>query len=312
MLSTHQRLCCCHFVLQACSVLPIRSCLEVAVQRRAPSPPASLLWNPRALASGHLGPGGGAQQGLGGGVYNERDGKGWLAASVCSTPSPFLAGTLSPRMALPPSPLAMEYVNDFDLMKFEIKREPSEGRSGVSTASLGSTPYSSVPPSPTFSDPGMAGGGEAPRPGLEELYWLATLQQQLGADEVLGLSPDEAVELLQNQGPVSVEGPHGYYAGSPAEMGAQHVQVSDPVSLRGGRPKEGGQSEEGWGIVPGENYGLERDRTRSLRKIRETRSHFQNGRKWLNHGGQRDKIRRESCGSDFNPSSWEAIAGRFL
>lgn len=152
---------------------------------------------------------------------------------------------LSPRMALPPSPLAMEYVNDFDLMKFEIKREPSEGRSGVPTASLGSTPYSSVPPSPTFSEPGVVGSGEAPRPGLEELYWLATLQQQLGADEVLGLSPDEAVELLQNQGPVSAEGPHSYYSGSPGETGAQHVQVSGQVSLRGGRPKEGGQSKEG-------------------------------------------------------------------
>lgn len=143
----------------------------------------------------------------------------------------------NPRMAFPPSPLAMEYVNDFDLMKFEIKREPSEGRSGVPTASLGSTPYSSVPPSPTFSEPGMVGSAEAPRPGLEELYWLATLQQQLGADEVLGLSPDEAVELLQNQGPVSAEGPHGYYSGSPGETGAQHVQVSDRVSLSGGRPK---------------------------------------------------------------------------
>jgi leucine zipper protein len=82
----------------------------------------------------------------------------------------------------------------------------------------------------------MVGGGEAPRPGLEELYWLATLQQQLGSDEVLGLSPDEAVELLQNQGPVSMEGPLGYYSGSPGETGAQHVQVSDQVSLRGGRP----------------------------------------------------------------------------
>ncbi|XP_032774002.1 neural retina-specific leucine zipper protein isoform X1 [Rattus rattus] len=134
-------------------------------------------------------------------------------------------------MALPPSPLAMEYVNDFDLMKFEIKREPSEGRSGVPTASLGSTPYSSVPPSPTFSEPGMVGNGEAPRPaGLEELYWLATLQQQLGADEVLGLSPDEAVELLQSQGPVSVEGPHGYYSGSPGETGAPNVQLPERFS----------------------------------------------------------------------------------
>lgn len=130
-------------------------------------------------------------------------------------------------MALPPSPLAMEYVNDFDLMKFEVKREPSEGRSGPPTASLGSTPYSSVPPSPTFSESGMMGSTESPRPGLEELYWLATLQQQLGSGEVLGLSPEEAAELLQGQSPVPVDVPHGYYPGSPEEAGAQHAQVSD-------------------------------------------------------------------------------------
>ncbi|XP_010953119.2 neural retina-specific leucine zipper protein isoform X1 [Camelus bactrianus] len=136
----------------------------------------------------------------------------------------------SPRMALPPSPLAMEYVNDFDLMKFEVKREPSEGRSGPATASLGSTPYSSVPPSPTFSDPGMAGATDSSRPGLEELYWLATLQQQLGAGEALGLSPEEAVELLQGQGPVPVEGSHTYYPGSPEETGAQHAQLAERFS----------------------------------------------------------------------------------
>ncbi|KAB0344126.1 hypothetical protein FD754_021052 [Muntiacus muntjak] len=111
-------------------------------------------------------------------------------------------------MALPPSPLAMEYVNDFDLMKFEVKREPSEGRSGPPTASLGSTPCSSVPPSPTFSEPGM----------------------QLGAGEALGLSPEEAVELLQSQSPVPVEGPHAYYPGSPEETGAQHAQLAERFS----------------------------------------------------------------------------------
>jgi leucine zipper protein len=121
----------------------------------------------------------------------------------------------------------MEYVNDFDLMKFEVKREPSEGRSGLPTASLGSTPYSSVPPSPTFSEPGRVGVSEGPRPGLEDLYWLATMQQQLGAGEALGLSPDEAVELLQGQGPVPADGPHGYFPGSPEETGVQHAQVSD-------------------------------------------------------------------------------------
>ncbi|XP_059564464.1 neural retina-specific leucine zipper protein isoform X2 [Myotis daubentonii] len=133
-------------------------------------------------------------------------------------------------MALPPSPLAMEYVNDFDLMKFEVKREPSEGRSGTLTASLGSTPYSSVPPSPTFSEPGMLGATEGPRSGLEELYWLATLQQQQGSGEVLGLSPEEAVELLQGHNPVPVEGPHGYYPGSSEETGAQHAQLAERFS----------------------------------------------------------------------------------
>ncbi|XP_044515996.1 neural retina-specific leucine zipper protein [Gracilinanus agilis] len=128
-------------------------------------------------------------------------------------------------MALPPSPLAMEYVNDFDLMKFEVKREPPEGRSGPPTASLGSTPYSSVPPSPTFSDPGVVGATEGVRQGLEELYWLAALQQQLGAGEGLGLSPDEAVEFLQVQGPAPAEGPLSHYPGSAEEMGGPNPQL---------------------------------------------------------------------------------------
>ncbi|XP_055990320.1 neural retina-specific leucine zipper protein [Sorex fumeus] len=133
-------------------------------------------------------------------------------------------------MALPPSPLAMEYVNDFDLMKFEVKREPSEGRAAPSTASLGSTPYSSVPPSPTLSDPGLGGGMEGPRPGLEELYWLAALQQQLGTGEALGLSPEEAAELLQDHSLLPAEEPHDLYPGSPEEMGTQRAQLPERFS----------------------------------------------------------------------------------
>ncbi|XP_074092331.1 neural retina-specific leucine zipper protein [Macrotis lagotis] len=128
-------------------------------------------------------------------------------------------------MAMPPSPLAMEYVNDFDLMKFEVKREPPEGRPGPPTASLGSTPYSSVPPSPTFSDPGVAGAAEGIRQGLEELYWLAALQ--LGTGEGLGLSPEEAVEFLQGQGPAPAEGTLSHYPGSSEEMGGLNPQLPE-------------------------------------------------------------------------------------
>ncbi|XP_048218836.1 neural retina-specific leucine zipper protein [Perognathus longimembris pacificus] len=133
-------------------------------------------------------------------------------------------------MALPPSALAMEYVNDFDLMKFEVKREPSEGRPGLPTASLGSTPCSSEPPSPSFSEPGAVGAAEGARPGLEELYWLAALQQQLGAGEGLGLSPDEAAELLQGPGPGAGEAAPGFYAGSPEPAAAPRPQLAERFS----------------------------------------------------------------------------------
>lgn len=54
VLSTHQRLC-CHSVLQIFSfLLPVRNCLEVAVQGRGAG---SVLWNPRSLVPGKLGPG---------------------------------------------------------------------------------------------------------------------------------------------------------------------------------------------------------------------------------------------------------------
>ncbi|XP_028934270.1 neural retina-specific leucine zipper protein [Ornithorhynchus anatinus] len=133
-------------------------------------------------------------------------------------------------MALPPSPLAMEYVNDFDLMKFEVKREPSEGGGGLSETSLGSTPYSSVPPSPSLSDAGTAGVPERAHPAPEELYWLAALQQQLGAGagEGVGLTPEEAVELLQGQLPAPDESPHPHGLGPLDQPGTGHTQLPDP------------------------------------------------------------------------------------
>uniref|UniRef100_A0A8C8RVZ9 BZIP domain-containing protein n=1 Tax=Pelusios castaneus TaxID=367368 RepID=A0A8C8RVZ9_9SAUR len=98
-----------------------------------------------------------------------------------------------PLAELPTSPLALEYLNDFDLLKFEVKREPTGPMGG---ASPGPSPCNSVPPSPTLSERGLGGGGD-PQAGLEELYWLAALHQQMaGGGEGLGLSTEEAVEAL--------------------------------------------------------------------------------------------------------------------
>nr|XP_056719267.1 neural retina-specific leucine zipper protein [Euleptes europaea] len=94
--------------------------------------------------------------------------------------------------ALPPSPLALEYLDEFDLLKLEVKQEAA--RAGGS-ASLDSTPCSSVPPSPTFDKAGD-------KSTLEELYWMATLHQTLAAAAGGGpegqLVPgfDEAMEAL--------------------------------------------------------------------------------------------------------------------
>lgn len=90
---------------------------------------------------------------------------------------------------LPTSPLAMEYVNDFDLMKFEVKKEPAEserlglaqcGRllaGGSLSSTPMSTPCSSVPPSPSFSAPSPGSGGE-PKAHLEDFYWMGGYAQQ--------------------------------------------------------------------------------------------------------------------------------------
>ncbi|XP_039224658.1 transcription factor MafA [Crotalus tigris] len=128
---------------------------------------------------------------------------------------------------LPSSPLAIEYVNDFDLMKFEVKKEPAEAErfchrlpppGSLSSTPL-STPCSSVPSSPSFCDaspggqtaPGLGaptggpGGGHPngghgnPAPGkaaqLEDLYWMSSYQHHLNP-EALNLTPEDAVEAL--------------------------------------------------------------------------------------------------------------------
>ncbi|XP_045905979.1 neural retina-specific leucine zipper protein [Micropterus dolomieu] len=152
-----------------------------------------------------------------------------------------------PMPSLPPSPLAMEYLNDFDLLKFEVKPDTpplpppcAYPKSGLShdpssspytshppqDSSLSSSPYNSLPPSPTLSDahPPPSGssslssssssisfplsisnsftssgissgsqgnvegspahsGPQGPTPAsLEDLIWLAALQQQFGGE----------------------------------------------------------------------------------------------------------------------------------
>lgn len=78
-----------------------------------------------------------------------------------------MATDLAMSAELPNSPLAIEYVNDFDLMKFEVKKEPPEADrynchrlpSGSLSSTPISTPCSSVPSSPSFCAPSPGGGG---------------------------------------------------------------------------------------------------------------------------------------------------------
>ncbi|XP_026880327.2 transcription factor MafB [Electrophorus electricus] len=109
--------------------------------------------------------------------------------------------TMGPE--LPTSPLALEYVNDFDLMKFDVKKEALAGleRSNIRpcnrlqpqgsvSSSPVSTPCSSVPSSPSFSPTEQ-------KSHLEELYWMpsAGYPQQLDP-QALSMTPEDAVEAL--------------------------------------------------------------------------------------------------------------------
>uniref|UniRef100_A0A3P8WZ82 Transcription factor MafB n=1 Tax=Cynoglossus semilaevis TaxID=244447 RepID=A0A3P8WZ82_CYNSE len=108
---------------------------------------------------------------------------------------------------LPSSPLALEYVNDFDLMKFDVKKEGLAGlerggvrqctrvqpQGSVSSTPI-STPCSSVPSSPSFSPTEQ-------KNHLEELYWMpgGSYHQQIDP-QTLSLTPEDAVEALIGAG----------------------------------------------------------------------------------------------------------------
>nr|XP_009667800.1 PREDICTED: transcription factor Maf [Struthio camelus australis] len=104
---------------------------------------------------------------------------------------------------LPTSPLAMEYVNDFDLMKFEVKKEPVEtdriisqcGRliaGGSLSSTPMSTPCSSVPPSPSFSAP-------SPGSGTDQKTHLVTMSVRELNRQLRGVSKEEVIRLKQKR-----------------------------------------------------------------------------------------------------------------
>ncbi|XP_006007664.1 transcription factor MafAa [Latimeria chalumnae] len=121
-----------------------------------------------------------------------------------------MASDLTMSTELPNSPLAIEYVNDFDLMKFEVKKEPPEAERfchrlppGSLSSTPISTPCSSVPSSPSFCAPSpgaqpnhnLNNPNPANKPQLEDLYWMSNYQHHLNP-EALNLTPEDAVEAL--------------------------------------------------------------------------------------------------------------------
>ncbi|XP_056378871.1 transcription factor MafA [Hyla sarda] len=155
-----------------------------------------------------------------------------------------MASDLAMSAELPNSPLAIEYVNDFDLMKFEVKKEPPEAERfchrlppGSLSSTPISTPCSSVPSSPSFCAPSPGGQpnvnpnnpNAANKPQLEDLYWMSNYQHHINP-EALNLTPEDAVEALignphhhHHQGYDGFRGQH--YPGDEMTPSGHHHQV---------------------------------------------------------------------------------------
>ncbi|XP_069771548.1 transcription factor MafAa [Narcine bancroftii] len=152
-----------------------------------------------------------------------------------------MASDLGMNADLPTSPLAIEYVNDFDLMKFEVKKEPPEAErycnrlpGSLSSTPL-STPCSSVPSSPSLcaASPGSSGSSHKAHQ-LEDLYWISNYQHHLNP-EALNLTPEDAVEALIGS---SQSHPHQHhhfeayrsqqYPGEELPVGGHHQHQAPP------------------------------------------------------------------------------------
>ncbi|XP_061594826.1 transcription factor MafAa [Cololabis saira] len=173
-----------------------------------------------------------------------------------------MAADLAMSAELPSSPLAIEYVNDFDLMKFEVKKEPPEAErychrlpSGSLSSTPISTPCSSVPSSPSFcapspgAQPGQGGappgggsgggtsttssgnnnhGGSGGKPQLEDLYWIPSYQHHINP-EALQLTPEDAVEAL-----IGNAHHHHHHQAYEGFRGQQYVHGEDLSAASGG------------------------------------------------------------------------------
>ncbi|NXM69972.1 MAFB factor, partial [Serilophus lunatus] len=184
---------------------------------------------------------------------------------------------------LPTSPLAMEYVNDFDLMKFEVKKEPVEtdriisqcGRliaGGSLSSTPMSTPCSSVPPSPSFSAP-SPGSGSDQKTHLEDYYWMTGYPQQLNP-EALGFSPEDAVEALINSSHHPLPGAFDGYArgqqlAAAAGGSVPAEEMGSAAAVVGGlhHPHHGGGGGGGGGLHFDDRFSDEQLVTMSVREL---------------------------------------------